>query len=327
MGWPLYWRRATNIGITKASLILFQNTFATEIRPALKDLIESYISEELDNNIWVALLENTWDKIKNGMKSIEAKNWFVEAMDKLKVVVEEVDAGLREAVLIQELENYRTKDAIALSIFIKQGDKNARKVHAFLQEIAEECLGKKYLVKIPNKVNVKWGTKIAENADCSLKEAPYGLRPQPKPSGNTDIPYKHSPDFISRYTQVAQKPHYAQEDLVKLFLSESIAGNDIKDFMGELSVNYNPFSDQYKFNYYPESEGGFFSEDIYKEILDIDSAKKAKNNMGGGNGFSGLRDNLVPMDIAKFLTQNNRISPYVRFDNSHELYFGGINKE
>jgi len=67
----------------------------------------------------------------------------------------------------------------------KKQKKNAEKVHGFLKNIADECLGKKFLIKIPKATNLLYNKEITiwDDPDPiqvhNYATGPFGFRPMP----------------------------------------------------------------------------------------------------------------------------------------------------
>lgn len=132
-------------------------------------------------------------------------------------------------------------------------------------------------------------------ADGNLKYTlgPFGFKPR-----LTTFDQQGFPEAISSFTG---------NHIFDSFLSEfSTAG---RDYVGALRVNFNPITDQYEYNYTPEPQGGYFG---------FDMAQVSENQVIGVNY------GLIPQDFTKFILNNSRISPYVRFNHSQNLSFNGI---
>lgn len=78
----------------------------------------------------------------------------------------------------------------------KKVQANAMKVYNFVKKVADECLGKKFLVKIPREVNLFYDKKIAvKDNDIRISEyeyGPFGFRPR---SINYNPYYESSVEF------------------------------------------------------------------------------------------------------------------------------------
>lgn len=314
LGWPLYYKRALNIGIPQAGFTTLQYTWNTQILPKLYELKQKTIDnkENIDHEKYIVLINQTWDNIKNKIYSGNSRELFADLVEGLEEKIKNNEINLIE----ERIEN-SIKTSISFSKFFKKGTRNAQSIYNFLRDIANECLGKKYLVKIPKKVNFCFDKTITYgDIDGVYKEGPFGFRPHPKTS---DPITKHDKTFIDNYKKNCDD----NNNPIITFLS---SGNDINSslYLGALDNNYNPFADKFEFNYYPETEGGFFPEDIYKEILSPDKALSIREIGKDNNGFSGLNNQLIPLDLPKFINDNNRICTYVRFDHSEDLYAGEL---
>lgn len=315
-GWPLYYHRALNLGIPQAGLVNIQYYWNTQIAPDLQKLKASLTGgEEPNQEKYIAIVNQTWDSIKNKIYAGEGRELLGELAES---ILQKIKDGA-EVLLIEERIENSIKTSASFSKFFKKGTKNAKAVHEFLKNIASECLGKKYLVKIPRNVNFCFDKEISYGDTNQIyKKGPFGFRPYPKTSKAIN---KHDKDFKASYKSQCDSSIYP----ILGYLSSGVS-SDQTNFLGALGSNYNPFSDKYEFNYYPDTEGGFFAEDIYKELLSSDQSISIRTGASNALGFSGLKNQLVPLDLPKFINTNNRISAYVRFDHSENLFFGSIDK-
>jgi hypothetical protein len=200
----------------------------------------------------------------------------------------------------------------------KKGTENALKVYEFLKKVADENLGKKFLVKIPNKVNLFYENQIAWKTDINAGEysvGPFGFKPRPSTSG---IGYEYSPEFSGIY----RADRDTSKNMIKYFLSSGIDAKQAK-YNGALKANYNPISDKYEFNYTPSNLGGYFPFDLYANTLTVDQISRLSNNAIP----IAVNQGLIPQDMTNFLDENGRMSAYVRFDNSQHLSLGSMNSE
>jgi hypothetical protein len=95
----------------------------------------------------------------------------------------------------------------------------------------------------------------------------------------------------------------------------------IKD--GALKSNYQPITDTFEFNYVPSTEGGFFDFDLYTNVFKSNEMLYMMNNYAD-KVPSGVRNLLVPQDLTPFISENGRVSAYVRFDWSNYLSLEGL---
>jgi hypothetical protein len=331
MGWPLYWNRANILGVPLADLARLQSIINVHLDPLIEKLTSLSQGVNPTAKAFLSILSPTWGLLESlsSTAGVVDANGDGSLFDQAFSVINQA----REAILnpkdgaappvfkstfVEDTLSKLNPVRIAMGKAFKQGEHNSKIVHHFLQEIANECLGRKYLIRIPNRVNVNWDKKPDfHNGLQAYTKGPFGFRPQPKGSD-----FKHSDEFISSYNGLAEG-----KDAVDVFISRETHNPAIDDFLGAVKTNYNPFSDRYEFNYYPETEGGFFSEDIYKEIQPREKALKLFNERKFGKGFDGLLSKLIPFDLDRFITENNRICPYVRFDNSQGINLSSLSKE
>lgn len=324
-GWPLYYNRATILGIPQAGLVSIQHVWRTQVLPDLKKLRES-----VNDDQFKIILNSTWtDNIKNSFPSKLAP--YLDAF--VGIVEEAIEAGT--IALVEDRVERTMETGVLLNKLQKRGTNNAKRVHKFLYDIASECLGKKYLIKLPKQVNLGFDPQVQANggvidsitsalgfgsSNGPIQYGPFGFRPIPITSEPLS---KQDSSFVATYQEKAPDP------LIKSMLGSGlVSGAD--GYNGALNSSYNPFSDRYDFSYYPEPEGGFFPEDIYKEILPLEKLAQLQstNALFGKLGMShiGLHDQIIPLDLGNFINDNNRISAYVRFDNSQFLSFTSFRK-
>jgi len=189
----------------------------------------------------------------------------------------------------------RSPDAAKLTklmpIMAKEYLKNAKKVYEFVKGVADKHLGKTFLIKVPRKINEDYKPNIRIRGNnrnvMDYQEGPFGFR--------------------SRPTNVNQ----------------SSVSADVKEKEGALQFNFNPVKETWDFNYRPAPDGGFFNYALYNKNL----------NFTESTGLSSSRlplatqQFLAPQDLTNFVSNSNRISCYVRFDDSQYLDFRNISKD
>jgi len=119
---------------------------------------------------------------------------------------------------------HQTASSIASA---EKGLENAKMVYNFLKGITDECLGKKFLVKIPQKVNAGWGV-----------DEPWGFVPR-NSAGDAQ------PQANGGFWNVTNKNKY---------LASILPAN--ARTKGALEIGWNIGSASYEFNYFPEPAGG-----------------------------------------------------------------------
>lgn len=275
-GWPLYYKRATQIGLPQAGLANI-TAINTRILTQLTELKNSSGEnfKALINSIWKDLSSSGLDS----KKSTSEKAFY-------NLIENAIQAGGKDIALIERQMNDLAPIVASSSRMSRKNTQNAMRVYNFIKHVADECLGKKFLIKIPQKANTNFSDFIISNSNI-YTSGPFGFPPRDLKN--------------NRLLSNTLNPQMVQN-----FLSNYNAG------LGELTVNYNPFNNLYEFNYDPDNQGGYFS--YYSLVKTVGVA-------------AGVSQGLIPMDITNFKNENNRISAYVRFDNSHHLSFDSISKD
>lgn len=325
-GYPLYYKRATQIGIPEAGLAKTID-IGTRIITNLDTILNTDPNElgVVINNIYSELLENS--KYSPELSQVE-----LELNQLLKQWKQALQDGKPAPNIILNLQNLN-KNAIAIvSKAKKQAKKslrNAKRVYDFLKNIADECLGKKFLVKIPQRVNESFshfingipnggvfGTNLGNLVTTSGVDFNTGFSFSTNTSlhNNTNVasgPFGFMPISISsgylNYTQ-------SDSNFIPKMLGSGNLPQPPKKWKGALKLNKNPFNDDFEFNYVPEPNGGYYDFNMEKQL-------------SGNNGPIGIRQGLVPIDTSLFIEDNGRLSAYVRFDNSHFLSFDKLSPD
>ena len=308
-GYPLYYKRMTKLGIPEGGLTKLQSritgmiTGAAAIRGADG---ENY--EEIKNN---QLQELEYIAEEYGTLSNKEKEYYAAIQSALTSTPPNID------ILNDAEEGLHAINAV-LPRLAKKGTENALKVYEFLRKVADENLGKKFLVKIPKKVNffyentINWGGAGGATGG-EYYTGPFGFKPRPISSGIGD---EYSPYFSGAYMS------RRSGSMMNSFLNNQFDPNQ-SDFVGALRANYNPISDKYEFNYSPVNLGGYFPFDLYTNTLTLSEIENLPDNALP----KAVSQALIPQDLTNFLDENGRISAYVRFDNSQHLALGSMNSE
>lgn len=318
-GYPLYYKRMTKIGIPEGGLTEIQTRF-TSIVTGLANL------KSADKSNFKTILNSEFARLRelkeNSTLSPFEQNYFDEIENLLKNASTE-DDDYKALVLIEEaVDNFKpiffSPDLTKLA---KKNTQNALKVYNFVRGVAEECLGKKFLVKIPKEVNLFYENNIdVQNQQIKdYKQGPFGFKPRPI---NTIPGYEFSRDFYRKIKQ--DRDSLGNENFIQAFLSSVINPNPTK-YAGALSVNYNPIADKHEFSYYPCNEGGFFNFDLYQNTIAASQVNLLNSVSGYTSLPGGVQQQIIPLDLTNFITDNGRVTPYVRFDHSQHLSFDGFN--
>lgn len=125
--------------------------------------------------------------------------------------------------------NKNFEDAVSAAL-AKVGLENAKKVYAFVKGVADECLGKKFLVKIPQKPNLKYGSKK------------YFI----------GFPKRMNNDLVDS-TVLNKDGTWTYNDHKAMLAPVDPTTERAR---GALTIGYNAAKGEYAFNYYPEPAGG-----------------------------------------------------------------------
>jgi hypothetical protein len=317
-GYPLYYKRMTKIGIPEGGLTDLYNRWIT----LTTDLAEIQNA----NSRTVSGLLNTQYKRLRDLKVTRPLTTFEQQY------FDEIEKAMRSANpqgtifnSIGRLENIvRGEAANTFSVYpaiLKKNTQNALKVYEFLRQVAQDCLGKKFLVKIPTKTNVFFENEIRVNDPRILEQiqGPFGLPPRP----NNNIPGYEFTQAFKEEVRRARTKQPPEINIIQSMLNENQEPR-ASQFSGGLRVNYNPLSQKYESNYTPTNLGGYFDFDLYQNTLGAsqirDMARINFNNLP-----SGVKQGLIPQDMTNFINSDGRVSAYARFDHSEQLTLEGFN--
>lgn len=314
-GYPLYYKRATKIGIPEAGLTNVSSKY-TQIITNLAKIKNAANQEDVK-----ILLYSQWAQIKSQLdidSPIEQK-----IITYVENILEEGDISTADVIgFVEEQFEGISKQLSSLPKTAKKATENALRVYNFVKNIAEECLGKKFLVKIPKHVNLWYQEELEVKGSLEIGEyefGPFGFKPRPANSG---IGYEFSSEFA---TEKINARDGIEDNMIKSFLTDDHA-ETLDDFIGALRVNFNPISDQYEFNYEPVNYGGFFNFDMLSNLLPK-SQQNAIRASGIKNLPIGITQGLIPVDLTNFINENGRVNAYVRFDHSQKLAFDTMNSD
>lgn len=301
-GYPLYYKRMTQLGLPEAGLTQLSSRItsciegAAAIANSTADTYKQILNNQLQEYQYISEEYGTLTQAE---------------IDYFAAVSGSLNRDRPDVVLLNDISFSLHKIGAALPRLAKKGTENGLKVYSFLKSIADENLGKKFLVKIPTRVNFKYTYPVVGNMNI-YTSGPFGFMPR---SPNALVPSR-SDAFMSTYSNQNHPGSTSESNFIKKFLASGAAN---PNYIGALRSSFNPISDQYEFNYTPTNVGGFFPFDLLANIYDSGSLPSPLP--------SGVMNGLIPQDLTNFLNENGRISPYVRFDNSQYLSFTDFNKE
>jgi hypothetical protein len=316
-GYPLYYKRMTKIGIPEGGL--------TDISTRWTTVLTNFAElKSTDKSNFKTILNSQFTRLRELKENTALTPFEKEYYDELQTLINDTDLTQQEitnsiALIERNQENHANVFAILPKI-AKKNTENALKVYNFVKNVADECLGKKFLVKIPKEVNLFYENKISYK-DEATKEyglGPFGFKPRPLTSGIND-------EFSESFRTQREQDRDDTVNMMKSFLTSGIEPNP-KKYAGALSANFNPIADQYEFNYTPVEYGGFFNFDLYANTLPFQQINNIAQN-AYSNTPLGVQQMLIPQDLSNFINENGRVSSYVRFDHSQYLSLDGLSKE
>lgn len=284
-GYPLYYKRATQIGLPQAGLANFAS-IGTKLYTQLIALRQTGTDAEFKGAL--NSISKDLDNSSAG-KSVAEKQF----RDFIK---EAIKTGNKNVALIEQMINQLGPIVSGSQRIAKKNIQNAQRVYNFLKNIADECLGKKFLVKIPKRVNPNYQKTIITQGNgnnLEIRKGPFG--------------------FVRRSIS---------NDPLNVITSDDLPNNSgmnnyhlstgVDPYYGALKTNYNPITELYEFNYTPDNQGGYYPFDLLSSY--------------NGSNY-GVHNGLIPLDAINFINENSRISAYVRFDHSEQLSFDSISKD
>lgn len=376
-GYPLYYKRAEKIGLPQAGLTNLQQSITT-IATNIENLESKVTSDRqrfsMDRGSArksIKSIEALIAQLLEGKEKAEANTPRIDVRVKilrerikqietdLKKQKEELDS-IRENTKIQIAEMKKVVKGQAglvrnISRYQRDSLQNAKKVFNFVKKVADDNLGKKFLVKIPRACNVNFNSRLVKSVDdrpWDVIKGPFGFPPQPI---NANPGYKESDDFktllkkfkedaktAERKGVTANIPGYADDwpqragmhwhylDVDTMGIAADKRGEPSESGIpkgsgytyGALKTNYNPMLEKWEFNYQPEPQGGFFNYAIYDKnlsTLEADLSGVAKTKLP-----KAVRDILAPKLLDKIISNGNRIRCYVRYDHSQHLDFSNL---
>ena len=299
-GYPLYYKRAARIGINLESNGA-TNQSHIKIITTLANLKGS------DPAKFSSTIKSLWQQIEDADEGWNADRTKAEQefINYIKGLVASIEEGgeVNKAAVINFVETAVNKLDVPVAManqVSKRLQKNAQKIYSFIRKIAEENLGKKFLVKMPKEVNPYYQNNV--QALKGTLSGPFGFKPWPASNDPRDF---GTASFNAQLAAARQLG--TGQSITKNFLSNRY-GPTPEGFSNDLRVNYNPITNSLVANYAPASQGGWTPFDLY--------------SAGSTNA---IVQGLFPMDAGPITdSSTQRIQCYVRFDNSQELSFGSV---
>lgn len=317
-GYPLYYKRATKIGIPEAGL--------SQITSRLTSILNGYsLLSNADKSTYNHVLNSEFSRLRSELQG-DLSEFEKQYLDQIEQALKNPDPDENIEKAIGLIHEFLKNTQPVFQVIAKQARKNtqnALKVYDFIRSIAEECLGKKFLVKVPTSTNLLYDPNIIVNGAQNIyRRGPFGFKPRP----NNSIPgYEFTTTFKSEINaKLNEAKRFAAISDDNLNLQIHLNSGTPEYFQGSLKVNYDPVENKHEFNYEPVNNGGFFDFDLCPYLLDSSSFNQIKST-NYSYLPSGLQKGLIPIDLTNFITEDGRVSAYVRFDNSQFLSFDNFN--
>ncbi len=187
---------------------------------------------------------------------------------------------------------------------MRSGHNNSKIVYDFVKKVADECLGKKYLVKVPQRPNKNYtassfGGFTATPANNYTGVGPYGFPAVSTAGGGT-----FSVNGVEYFLPTVGD---STASIIDTYLKDPFAF-PVSTNGGGLAVNYNAAIGSYTFNYTPAKAGGYYG---YYGTPATDQR---------------VALSLEPADNAFLRSSDARTECYVRFCHSQIISFANFDK-
>lgn len=362
-GYPLYYRRATSIGIVEAGIGKIVNA-KTQLVKDITNLQKSYEninSPQLDvpkdqlfkniKNIRKKINDlvkdnpnfdkNNNPKYQSLIKQLRDYTIVFDHYDQMKANLE---ASNKAIAFVESLEDGPLgKFLYNIEKTAKKHEENAKKVYDFVKSIAEECLGKKFLVRIPKTCNLGYSQTIStftKSSPFNVQNGPFGFPPKPissDPNIINGVYYDINNLGASTLANSLRALNYTLNNNFKNlwqhylqdYKSDKSFGSrrtvDDSYSFGALKGNFNPFTESWEWNYKPEPQGGFFGFNIFG--VNISALEALKLGIPWDAMPPVIQQGLCPLDMTNLLSDSNRVQCYVRYNHSQTLDFTGVNSD
>jgi hypothetical protein len=330
-GWPLYYKRAEMIGIPDKGIAQFYDG-NINIITNIQKLVDT--QTDFFNDPYLAKIV---EQLENDLS-----RYINELQDNEKSIIANIIGaiGTRDkGSIVKILSNYQQdkNKEVNPSKSIKKRQTNAMKVYEFVKQAAQN-LGTKWLVKIPKVSNPYYSNITTLKGDrhrhlrvFEIEYGPYGFIPRDVLGNINSASLDAVRSLLNKDLFNTILSYGAEASAYNTLNRQPILNNlPIDITQGALKVNYDFIKESYVFNYEPEPQGGYLHNDLYRNLISstIYSNQnwqefRARDNE---NYPVALKYNLLPLDPFSLMNEN-RISAYVRFDNSQYLDLSNLPKE
>ena len=281
-GYPLYWNRARNIGMPQAGLIgsVSFNKRIVEITTELKNASRDGKGENLID----AALEQLGE-IDTSRLTSEEKTFYQEITTALKngTYMAIVDETFLQALSMVDASKQQSK----------RNMENVMRVYNFVKSVASECLGKKFLVSLPQTCNDNWHPEYT----------PFG--------------------FPTR--KITTNPNSIQVYGVDEAGGTTSDEGDTRLHNGALKVNKNVIANKYEYNYTPEPLGGYPPAVLWEGLDTLGLTPEDPTPVMGENGRYKpyvIYDHSEDLDFSKvskedYTQQTNSDDMVTKVDYAH----------
>jgi len=285
-GYPLYYQRATAIGIPEAGVaeILADKTAVISnlaklekaagsegpmsqisSKKGLETLRDKYNKRLMDiRNQWEKNNINDPEGYINDPEYMELAEKLDQAEKVLANFSDKVSASLHRRQLIADTNEYLESDINKKFLYNLQKTAkyhldNAKKVYEFVRKVASDNLGRKFLVKIPKACNLRFQPNIKcysgdETEAGNFGAGPFGFTPRPI---NSDAGYAQTDDFVNEIKNRAGDVE--SNDLFNHFTNSFIGKTAVGDWKKDRTIETNKVEHPYTYgalknNYNPFAE-------------------------------------------------------------------------
>ena len=340
-GYPLYYKRGEKIGIPQFGVAKIQVAYIRLITnlQKMKDASDQfeYYQKVVNQQLYDFVTQIPEQLLKSGLgldfdSMSEYYNQFKDILSKVVTFHQkklEISGTIDEVIQVMN----DSKFFKMIPNITRKHKKNSEKVYDFIKKVADECLGKKFLVKIPKATNLLYNKEITiwDDPDPiqvhNYATGPFGFRPMPISASGDKYPsslefVKEINSMIENFVDPKKKihQHYLDQELHKNKIQIDGKSYYCKYTNGSLRCNFNPVSEKWEYNYQPQPLGGFFDYEGYNRILSKFEVSGVKRE----NLPPFVRNGIVPVDAKNLISDNGRIKAYVRYDNAQMLDFKGI---
>lgn len=326
-GYPLYYKRAEKIGIPEAGMASLANSktrMMIDLNRATK-IVDSKTKVISGIDKQLIVLSNTLNHPTTPLGEKQRKDIEKEIAALIKRRSESqialngatgIKAKAKDALKEKNIDFFKKIDRLS-----EETVKNSRKVYNFVKNVADNHLGKTFLIKIPRMCNIAYDKNITvDSSTFEIKTGPFGFKPQPV---HTSLGYAISSAFYSSPEMTSLSNNLISYNNTSPFQHYLDNTSAVKYTYGALKSSYNPISEKWEFNYSPEPQGGFFNFALFNKNLSNSEAQTLTNSQ---LPLSTQQD-LTPQDLTNFIEENGRIKCYVRYNNSQYLDFTDISKD